>query len=89
MTAVEVDTRYDFTARCDDGHAVSVFYLIIGGEVYSRAVIVHSDPDDGPREVFIAPAELREWIEGDHELLHRVGHVVGQSMLELVGVSNE
>ena len=77
-----LDTRHVWSGPCADGHAVSVFDLMLNGRIYLEAVTVHSDPDHDTTDVYFRPDDLREYIEGDHALLHRVGRVIGQAWLD-------
>jgi hypothetical protein len=84
-----LDTRHVWSDPCEDGHAASIFDLVLNGHTYLEALAVHANPDHDQHDLYIQPTALREYIEGDHDLLHRVGRAVGQAWLDRVGGSDD
>ncbi len=62
-----IDTRLVSAGLCPDGHHTETFDLILGGQVFESAAVVHL------RDIYFEPDSFREWLEADHDLLHAVG----------------
>lgn len=78
---VAIETRLKLDGLCDGGHRLVTLDLVLDGRTVG-AVLVHADGRDD-WNLYIEPPGLREAIERDHLLLHRVGFAAADALRAL------